>query len=422
MECMEKLKILGEAAKYDVSCSSSGGTPGRGGSFGSVALPGVCHTWTADGRCISLLKILYSNECVNNCVYCVNRSSAEVRRASFTPEELAELVTAFYRRNYIEGLFLSSGVERSPDYTSERMIRALELLRYQYGFRGYIHAKAIPGTSPELLYRLGLLADRMSVNIELPSEESLVRLAPQKSRHSVLTPMQSISSAIQAYGEERRHSPRAPLFVPAGQSTQLIVGASPERDLQILRLCEHLYGRYGLKRVYYSAFVPVSSNPLLPQLARPPLLREHRLYQADWMLRFYGFKAEEMVSAAYPDLDEELDPKSSWALRHPEFFPLDVNRASYEELLRIPGVGVLSARKIIQARRCRKLDLEHLQKIGVVLRRARYFLDLPPGQGHFSALLSSPEMLRQALLPRKSSREHPGQKRLPLEEPSLLSS
>jgi len=419
MERMEKLKILGEAAKYDVSCSSSGGTPGRGGRFGSTALPGICHTWTSDGRCISLLKILYSNECINNCAYCVNRSSADVRRVSFTPEELAELVIAFYRRNYIEGLFLSSGVERSPDYTTERMIRALELLRHRYGFGGYVHAKAIPGTSPELLYKLGLLADRMSVNIELPSEKSLVRLAPQKSRHSVITPMEKISTAIQAYGEDRRHSPRAPLFVPAGQSTQLIVGASPERDLQILRLCEHLYQRYGLKRVYYSAFMPVSSNPLLPQLAAPPLLREHRLYQADWMLRFYGFSAGEIVSDVFPDLDQELDPKSSWALRHPDFFPLDVNRASYEEILRVPGIGVLSARKILQARRARRLDLEHLKKIGVVLRRARFFLAFPEEHGGFSNLLLHPERLRQELLPRKNIREHPGQKRLPLEEPFL---
>ncbi len=422
MEIMEKLSLLGEAAKYDVSCSSSGGTSGRKGSFGSVAPGGICHTWTSDGRCISLLKVLYSNACINDCAYCVNRRSAEVRRTSFSPEELAEIVTAFYRRNYIEGLFLSSGVERSPDYTTERMIRALELLRHRYGFRGYIHAKAIPGTSQDLLHKLGLLADRMSVNIELPSEESLVRLAPQKSRKSVLTPMETLRTAIQAYGEERRHFPRAPLFAPAGQSTQIIVGASPEKDFQILRLCEHLYGRYDLKRVYYSAFVPVSSNPLLPQLAAPPLLREHRLYQADWMLRFYGFAAEEILSEAHPDLDVELDPKSSWALRHPEFFPLDVNRASYEEILRVPGIGVLSARKIVQARRLRRLDSEHLRKIGVVLRRARYFLNFPEESGGFSKLLDFPERLRQELLPRKTSREHPGQRRLPLEEPPFLSS
>ena len=422
MELMKKLTILGEAAKYDVSCSSSGGTSGRRGAFGNASPAGVCHTWTSDGRCVSLLKVLYSNECINNCAYCVNRCSADVPRVSFTPEELAEIVMAFYRRNYIEGLFLSSGVERSPDYTTERMIRAVALLRHRYGFAGYIHAKAIPGTSPELLYKMGLLADRMSVNIELPSEKSLVRLAPQKSRHSVMTPMEKIRSAIQAYGEERRHSPRAPLFAPAGQSTQLIVGASPERDLQILRLCEHLYRRYSLKRVYYSAFVPVSSNPLLPQLAAPPLLREHRLYQADWMLRFYGFSAEEIVSDAYPDLDQDLDPKSSWALRHPDFFPLDVNRASYEELLRIPGIGVLSAKRIMQARRLRRLDAEHLKKIGVVLRRARFFLAFPEEGGRFSSLLLSPEKLRKELLPRKIFREHPGQKRLPLEDPPLLSS
>ena len=347
MELMDKLEILADAAKYDAACTSSGlDRAGRPGTIGSTTLAGCCHSFSADGRCISLLKVLMTNVCAYDCQYCVNRRSNDLPRAAFTPRELCELTMGFYRRNYIEGLFLSSAVLVSPDYTTERMIEALRLLREEYRFGGYIHAKAIPGADPRLTYRLGLLADRMSVNIELPSAGSLALLAPDKRKENILTPMGQIRDGISLASRERKLCRHAPRFAPAGQSTQMIVGATPESDRQILTLTQGLYDRYHLKRVFYSAYMPVSNSPLLPapQNFQPPLLREHRLYQADWLLRFYHFRAEELLDEEAPNLDPRLDPKCTWALRHLEFFPVEVNRADYEALLRVPGVGVVLKR------------------------------------------------------------------------------
>ena len=377
MELLDKLTILTDAAKYDAACTSSGlDRAGRPGKLGSTVLGGCCHSFSADGRCVTLLKVLMTNACCYDCQYCVNRRSNDVPRTAFTPRELAELTIGFYRRNYIEGLFLSSAVLRDPDYTTERMIETLRLIREEYGFAGYIHAKAIPGADPLLTYRLGLLADRMSVNIELPSEASLKALAPDKTRASILTPMAQIREAILESGQALRLYRGAPRFAPAGQSTQMIIGATPESDLHILRLTEGLYQKYQLKRVFYSAYLPVSDSKLLPapQGFQPPLLREHRLYQADWLLRFYHFEATELLDEAHPDLDPRLDPKCCWALRHLEEFPVEVNRADYERLLRVPGIGVRSARRILTARRVGPLTFEGLKKLGVVLKRAQYFL------------------------------------------------
>lgn len=377
MELIDKLEILADAAKYDAACTSSGlDRAGRPGTIGSTTLAGCCHSFSADGRCISLLKVLMTNVCAYDCQYCVNRRSNDLPRAAFTPRELCELTMGFYRRNYIEGLFLSSAVLVSPDYTTERMIEALRLLREEYRFGGYIHAKAIPGADPRLTYRLGLLADRMSVNIELPSAGSLALLAPDKRKENILTPMEQIRDGISLASRERKLCRHAPRFAPAGQSTQMIVGATPESDRQILTLTQGLYDKYHLKRVFYSAYMPVSNSPLLPapQNFQPPLLREHRLYQADWLLRFYHFRAEELLDEEAPNLDPRLDPKCTWALRHLEFFPVEVNRADYEALLRVPGVGVRSARRILAARRVGPLTFEGLKRLGVVLKRAQYFL------------------------------------------------
>ena len=377
MDLLEKLEILADAAKYDAACTSSGlSRAGRSGSIGSTTMAGCCHTFSADGRCVSLLKVLMTNVCAYDCQYCVNRRSNDLPRAAFTPRELCELTMGFYRRNYIEGLFLSSAVLRDPDYTTEQMIAALRLLREEYRFGGYIHAKAIPGADPRLTYRLGLLADRMSVNIELPSASSLALLAPDKKKENILTPMGQIRDGISMARRERRLCRYAPSFAPAGQSTQMIVGATPESDRQILSLTQGLYRKYRLKRVFYSAYMPVSSSPLLPapQGFQPPLGREHRLYQADWLLRFYHFRAEEILDEDSPNLDPRLDPKCAWALRHLEFFPVEVNRADYEALLRVPGVGVRSARRILTARRVGPLTFEGLKRLGVVLKRAQYFL------------------------------------------------
>ena len=378
MDVMDKLTILTDAAKYDAACTSSGAKRGsRAGYIGntSSAAAGCCHTFSADGRCVTLLKVLMSNFCVYDCKYCVNRCSNDTRRAAFTPEELAELTIQFYRRNYIEGLFLSSGVLVSPDYTMERMIRCLDLLRNHHRFNGYIHAKAIPGASPELVKRLGLLADRLSVNIELPSEQGLQTLAPNKTRKAIFRPMGLITSALQENKEELVKYRHAPRFAPAGQSTQMIIGATPDSDRHILSLTQGLYDKYKLKRVFYSAYVPVVENTLLPSIdTKPPLLREHRLYQADWLLRFYGFRAEELLDEDNPNFNPLVDPKCSWALNHPEFFPVEVNTASREELLRVPGVGVVSAKRILYARRAGNLEHEDLKKLGVVMKRAQYFI------------------------------------------------
>ena len=377
MELLDKLNILADAAKYDAACTSSGmARGGRPGAIGSTTMAGCCHSFSADGRCISLLKVLLTNVCAYDCQYCVNRRSNDVPRAAFTPRELCELTMGFYRRNYIEGLFLSSAVLKSPNHTTELMIEALCLLREEYRFGGYIHAKAIPGADPLLTRRLGLLADRLSVNIELPSSPSLALLAPDKKKEDILSPMGQIRDGIAVAREESRLCRYTPRFAPAGQSTQMIIGATPESDRQILSLTQNLYDKYHLKRVFFSAYMPVVSGPNLPapQGFQPPLLREHRLYQADWLLRFYHFRAEEILDENQPDLDPRLDPKCCWALRHLDFFPVEVNRADYEALLRIPGVGVRSARRILTARRVGPLTFEGLKRLGVVLKRAQYFL------------------------------------------------
>ena len=378
MDVLEKLSILTDAAKYDAACTSSGGSRSfKKGHIGntSSSVAGCCHSFSADGRCVTLLKVLMTNRCIYDCKYCVNRRSNDTRRTAFTPEELADLTINFYRRNYIEGLFLSSGVYRNPDYTMELMIQTLRLLRETYRFNGYIHAKAIPGAAPELVDQLGLLADRLSVNIELPSESGLKLLAPDKSKKAILTPMRQIQSRNIQNKEELVKYRHAPKFAPAGQSTQLIIGATPEDDLHILRLTQGLYDQYRLKRVFYSAYVPVVEHTLLPgKDVKPPLLREHRLYQADWLLRFYEFRAEELLDEEHRNFDPRVDPKCSWALAHPHFFPVEVNQADYETLLRIPGVGVVSARRILSARRTGPLHTEDLRKLGVVMKRAQYFL------------------------------------------------
>ena len=378
MDLLEKLTILTDAAKYDASCTSSGVSRGfQAGKIGntSSSVAGCCHSFSADGRCISLLKVLMTNCCVYDCKYCVNRRSNDTRRAAFTPRELAELTIQFYRRNYIEGLFLSSGVLRDPDYTTQRMIEALRLLRQEYGFNGYIHAKAIPGASPELVRQLGFLADRLSVNIELPSQKGLAALAPDKTKASILSPMRLIREQGQQNKEELVKYRHAPAFAPAGQSTQLIVGATDDSDRHILHLTESLYSRYRLKRVFYSAYVPVVENPLLPALhTKPPLLREHRLYQADWLLRFYGFRAEELLDVSHPNFDSMLDPKCYWAITHPEQFPVEIMSADLDRLLRVPGIGPTGARRILSARRTGLLRFGDLHKMGIVLKRAQFFI------------------------------------------------
>ena len=378
MELLDKLTILSDAAKYDAACTSSGVRrkfqPRKIGNTSS-SIAGCCHSFSADGRCVTLLKVLMTNCCVYDCKYCVNRRSNDTRRAAFTPRELAELTIGFYRRNYIEGLFLSSGVLRNADYTTEQMIRALRILRQEYGFNGYIHAKAIPGTSPELVQQLGLLADRMSVNIEMPSQQGLQTLAPDKTREAILRPMGLIRDKVSESRQELVKYKHAPAFAPAGQSTQLIVGATKDTDRHILHLTEALYQKYRLKRVFYSAYVPVVENSLLPALdTKPPLLREHRLYQADWLLRFYGFQASELLDEAHPDFNPQLDPKCSWAVSHLEHFPVEIMRADYETLLRVPGIGPTSARRIVSARRTAHLRFEDLKKLGVVVKRAQFFL------------------------------------------------
>lgn len=375
MDLLTKLSILADAAKYDASCSSSGSNrQNTQGGIGNAAAAGICHSWAADGRCISLLKILLTNYCIYDCVYCVNRVSNDLPRAAFTPDEVADLTIQFYRRNYIEGLFLSSAVFHSPDHTMEQLLQAVRKLRVQYRFNGYIHLKAIPGADFRLIYEAGRLVDRMSVNIELPSNEGLQRLAPQKKKDAILKPMKLIGSHITENSDERKVFQKAPIFVPAGQSTQMIVGATPDKDYQIMRLSESLYKKFNLKRVYFSAYVPVNQNNQLPALQSPPLLREHRLYQADWLLRFYGFTADEILNEQHPNLSADFDPKEDWALRNLHLFPVEVNKVEYEILLRVPGVGVKSAMRIVAARKEKMLDYDDLKKIGVVLKRASYFI------------------------------------------------
>lgn len=375
---LEKLRILAESAKYDVSCSSSG-TVRRGvkgdGIGNTVGGIGICHSFADDGRCIALLKVMLTNYCMYDCAYCINRRSNDIKRATMSVSEVVEVTMEFYRRNYIEGLFLSSGVVRNPDYTMERLARVAQELRTVHRFNGYIHLKSIPGASRELVNQAGLYADRMSVNIEIPNEGSLKYLAPEKDFKSVYEPMGYIRQGVLENTEDRRKFRNAPRFVPAGQSTQMIVGASPEHDRDILKLSSALYATPTMRRVYYSGYIPVNTyDSRLPVTKQPPLVRENRLYQADWLMRFYKFSADEIADDLHPDLELEIDPKLSWALRHPEFFPVDVNRADYEMILRIPGVGVKSATLIVNARRFRRLTSDHLRKIGVVMKRARYFI------------------------------------------------
>jgi putative DNA modification/repair radical SAM protein len=396
MSLEKKLSILADGAKYDASCASCGSTRQNPGGPGNAASSGICHSWSADGRCISLLKLLFSNSCIYDCAYCVNRRSNDRPRTTFTPREVADLTVEFYRRNYIEGLFLSTGVIRNPDYTMEQLIATLKLLREEHRFAGYIHVKLVPGADPLLVEQAGKLADRVSVNIELPTAQSLKRLAPDKGREAILGPMGQASSRIAASRAEHRKNRKAPLFAPGGQSTQMIVGATPENDRTILLLSESIYRKYALRRVYYSAFIPVGGDNRLPMLVDPPLLREHRLYQADWLLRFYGFSTAELLSDEQPDFDPLLDPKANWALRHLEQFPVEVNRADYEMLLRVPGIGVRSARRIVKARRTGSLGFDELKRLGIVLKRARFFLTARGrylGEGDLAA-----DALRQRLL------------------------
>lgn len=383
MELIDKLAILADSAKYDAACTSSGADRPGGKGLGSAMPAGCCHSFSADGRCVSLLKVLMSNNCIYDCKYCVNRRSNDVERSSFTPEELAEITVQFYRRNYIEGLFLSSGVLKNPDYTMEQMISALKILRYKHNFWGYIHAKTIPGASPDLVWRLGLVADRLSVNIEMPSEESLGLLAPGKTRKSILAPMSMIANGRRQNSKELAIYKNAPSFASAGQATQMIVGASPETDYQILRLSAGLYKKYELKRVFYSAYVPVLEDSLLPSVhTKPPLLREHRLYQADFLMRQYKFEAEEILSEKTPNFNPYLDPKCNWAINNMQYFPVDVNTASQDVLLRVPGIGPTGAHRIVIARRSGRLGMAQLKNIGIVLKRAQYFIvtaDMPVG-------------------------------------------
>ena len=401
----EKLSILADAAKYDVSCSSSGGKrkneqKGLGNSEGM----GICHSYTEDGRCVSLLKILLTNHCIFDCAYCVSRRSNDVKRAAFTVEEVVDLTINFYRRNYIEGLFLSSGIFSSPDYTMERLVRIVRTLRTEHKFNGYIHVKTIPGASPELIAEAGLYADRLSVNIELPSELALQNLAPEKNYAEILTPMAQIRDGIIQHKEEKALFKKVPQFATAGQSTQLIVGASEENDLQIIKLSDSLYQGYGLKRVYYSGYVPVTDDARLPQVTQPPLIREHRLYQTDWLMRFYGFEADEILDPAHPFLDLEIDPKLAWALRNRHLFPIDVNTADRALLLRIPGVGARSVERIVQARRFAALTTDTLKQLGVVLRRARHFLTCRGAAPSILGELDEQQIRRQVLFGGKAVR------------------
>lgn len=388
MDTTAKLALLADAAKYDVACTSSGiDRDARMGALGNATAAGICHSFSADGRCITLLKVLFTNVCVFDCAYCASRCSNDVPRASFRPRELADLTMEFYRRNYIEGLFLSSGVLKSPDYTTERIIECLRILREEYGFRGYIHAKAVPGTSPDLLAALGLLADRISVNMELPSSESLALLCPNKTRDSIVAPMRQIREGIAedrdtralmrrdaCYMAQRRPARKTRAFAPAGQSTQMIIGATPETDFQILNLSSSLYKTMHMKRVFFSAYLSVNEDGRLPQGNAVQLDREHRLYQADWLMRFYKFDAAELIDEGQPFLATDIDPKANWAINHLDRFPIEVNTAPYEELLRVPGIGVRGAKAIVGARRATALGEAELRKLGVAYKRARFFI------------------------------------------------
>lgn len=404
VKLFKKLDILADAAKYDVSCSSSGGRRRNGGEgLGDSSRAGICHSFTEDGRCVSLLKILLTNHCIYDCAYCVSRRSNDVPRAAFTVEEVVDLTMNFYRRNYIEGLFLSSGIFKNADYTMERLVRIAKTLRTEHRFHGYIHLKTIPKASPELIREAGLYADRLSINMEIPTVSGLKLLAPEKNHQDMTAPMDFVKNEIIAVREERKTFKSAPKFAPAGQSTQFIIGATGETDRQIIRTADRFYRQYRLKRVYYSGYVPVLADNRLPPLsAQVPLRRENRLYQADWLMRFYGFAADEILDTDAPFLDLDFDPKLAWALRHRAFFPVRLQSAPLEAVLRVPGIGVKSARKIVQARRFGPLTLEKLAKMGIALNRARYFIELPVPHAD-SRLLDSPD-LRGLLLAQTASK------------------
>lgn len=396
MHTTDKIEILTAAAKYDASCASSGSRR-KGDKTGNTSVSGICHSWSADGRCISLLKILLSNVCLYNCAYCVSRRSNDIPRATFTVDEIVKLTMEFYRRNYIEGLFLSSAVFASPDHVMEKMVTIAKRLRTEEGFGGYIHMKAIPGADQALLDVAGRFADRVSVNIELPSEAALQRLAPEKKKQAILKPMRHLAQSISENRIERKKSRKVPSFAPGGHSTQLIIGASPETDRQIIKLGESLYHTYKLNRVYYSAYIPVNrEDSRLEQPKTPPLLREHRLYQADWLLRNYGFQADELLQDNQPHLDLTLDPKAMWALRNLHMFPVDINHASYRMILRVPGIGVTSAKRIVSARRHQSLSERDLRRCGVVMKRAQYFICCQ-GMGYTAQTARSATAIQRAL-------------------------
>ena len=376
----EKLEILADAAKYDVSCSSSGGKRKNNGGLGDSSASGICHTYTEDGRCVSLLKILLTNHCIYDCIYCVSRKSNDIKRAAFTVEEVVDLTISFYRRNYIEGLFLSSGIFKDADTTMERLVRVAKKLRTEHQFNGYIHLKSIPGASDDLMNEAALYADRLSVNLEIPTESGLKLLAPDKNREDMLQPMRIVQKGIQQYKDEKKIIRSTPKFAPAGQSTQMIVGATNENDLQIIKVADHFYKNYGMKRVYYSGYIPVTVDNRLPAItAEVPVLRENRLYQSDWLMRFYGFKADEILDSGMPFLDLEVDPKLSWALRNLDQFPVNLQTADYKMILRIPGIGVKTAQKIVSARQFQVLTIDHLKKLGAAVNRAKYFIDFTYG-------------------------------------------
>jgi putative DNA modification/repair radical SAM protein len=414
-EILDKLQTLAESAKYDVSCASSGTTrKNTPGGIGSTSGWGICHSFTEDGRCVSLLKIMLTNYCIYDCAYCINRRSNDLKRATFAVDELVELTIEFYRRNYIEGLFLSSGVINTPDYTMERMVRVIKELRITHKFNGYIHMKSIPGASQQLVHEAGLYADRLSVNIEIPTEQNLKMLAPEKDHESVYKPMLYIQQGVLESAEERQKHRSAPRFAPAGQSTQMIIGATDETDKQILFTSAALYNRPSMKRVYYSGYIPVNSyDSRLPVVKQAPLVRENRLYQADWLLRFYEFKVDEIVDDKNPDLDLEIDPKLAWALRHPEHFPVDVNKADYSMILRIPGIGVKSAKLIVMSRRYTRLKSIDLKKMGIVMKKAQYFITCNELAVQ-NVSETSPEYVRKVLTEKKLPKGAPDPNQLML--------
>ena len=410
-----KLEILADAAKYDVSCSSSGGNRKNSNKgLGDSSTTGICHSYTEDGRCVSLLKILLTNFCIYDCAYCVTRKSNDIQRAAFTVEEVVDLTISFYRRNYIEGLFLSSGIFKNADYTMERLVRVAKKLRLEHNFNGYIHLKSIPGASDELMREAGLYADRLSMNLEIPTESGLKLLAPDKNHQDMIKPMAFVKNELIQYKEEKKKFKSTPKFAPAGQSTQVIIGATQENDFQIINVANHFYKNFNLKRVYYSGYVPISNDTRLPAIgSQVPLVRENRLYQADWLMRFYGFKANEILDKSNPFLDLEVDPKMGWALRNITLFPVIIQNAPLEMILRVPGIGVKSAYKIVNARRFQNLSLEHLKKIGVSINRAKYFISVSNENSHLK-FLNALNLKEIILTDMKSKFENPFSNQLSL--------